>query len=93
MSIDPFRQCDEMYRGEATKKKPATTLCLVVSVMSICNALYSQYMWYLHVCQYNFSDVHTLFAVVMSRSCGTRLAVIILPNLWLKGGRGECSLV
>ena len=49
-----------MYRGEATKKKPTTTLCLGVPVMSICNALYLQYMWYLHLLQYNFSDVHCL---------------------------------
>ena len=73
MSIDPFRQCDEMYRGEATEKKDkqTTTWCRVVSVMSV--AMHSlQYMWYLHLLQYNFSDVH--FALVMSWSCGTRLS-------------------
>ena len=85
MSIDPFRQCDEMYRGEATKKKQTTTWCLVVSVMSV--AMHSIYNT-CGICiflQYNFSDVH--FAFVMSWSCGTRLSLIILPDLWLKGGR------
>ena len=88
MSIDPFRQCDEMYRGEATQKKKKKTNNNLVSCCFCdvsCNAFYLQYMWYLHLFQYNFSDVH--FALVMSWSCGIRLSLIILPDLWLKGGR------
>ena len=85
MSIDPFPQCDEMYRGEATKKKTNNSLVSCCFGDVICSAFYLQYMWYLHLLQYNFSDVH--FAVVMLWSCGTRLSLIILRISGLSGGR------
>ena len=64
VSIDPFCQCDEMHRGEATKKKTNNSFvscCFSDVFLALC-----------FTC--NTIRICALFAVVMSWSCGTRLS-------------------
>ena len=94
MSIDPFRQCDEMHRGAATKvkkkKKKNTdnqTLISVVVFHLQCGCLTIHYLDVSYIFVMICIGIYNASFNVQCLDLVGQDFILCSPDLWLKGGR------
>ena len=94
MSIDPFRQCDEMHRGAATKvkkkKKKNTNNQTLISVVVFhlqCGCLTIHYLDVSYIFVMICIGIYNASFNVQCLDLVGQDFILCSPDLWLKGGR------